>query len=869
MSHSVNNQWIVIKYGGTSVSTIENWTTIAKTLSSRIKEGFKPVLVCSALSGISNLLEKLVIASVTNEHQPILDEIYKRHTELLAKMGIDEVKIFEPVFSQLDRLSQGIFLIGSCTPAVRARILAQGELLSTTLGAAFLKKFGMTTTWMDARELLTTEKEIDAQDSKRYLSGICDYQPDARLQDCLSKITTEVIITQGFIAKNHAGETVLLGRGGSDTSASYFAAKLNAKRLEIWTNVPGMFTANPHQIASARHLLYLDYDEAQELASSGAKVLHPRSIDPVRVAGVPLHILWTENPTHPGTIIGENILQNAPSVKAVSMKTGVDVITLDSIQMWQQAGFLADVFACFKKFGISIDLIATSETNVTVTLNKEYNIIDDQTLDNLIEALGKFCTPKVIGPCTAINLVGKNIRSILHKLAPAFSVFEDKKIFLISQAASDLNFTFVVDEKDAPKILGTLHELFFSSENDAEKSIFGAQWNEIHSDSDQKMPKEKTIPWWESKRDHLLNFAKNTTPAYIYDLETIKTRINDLKSIKAVDRFHYAVKANANPEILNLLHREGIHFDCVSTEEIQHLMNVVPNLNYDKILFTPNFASIEEYKFALEKNCIVTLDNVHPLEHHTEIFKNSRILIRVDSGIAKGHHPHVMTSGPKSKFGVSHEELDRVRELAKTVNATIIGLHAHVGSGILTAETWAETAHFLAEVASAIGTIEILDLGGGLGIPEKTTQTPLNIEAVENHLQNFKDQRPQFKLWMEPGRFLVAESGVLLTKVTQLKSKSGKNFIGIDTGMNSLIRPALYGSWHQIVNLTKLHEPATVNFDIVGPICESGDVLGHDRMLPETHENDIILIATAGAYGKVMSSGYNLRIPAQEYLLET
>ena len=182
-------------------------------------------------------------------------------------------------------------------------------------------------------------------------------------------------------------------------------------------------------------------------------------------------------------------------------------------------------------------------------------------------------------------------------------------------------------------------------------------------------------------------------------------------------------KTNNHPTILNFLHKEGIHFDCVSVEEIDHLVETIPSITMDKVLFTPNFAGISEYEYALKKGCVVTLDNVHPLEKHPEIFKNSQILIRVDSGIAKGHHPHVMTSGPKSKFGVSHEELDRVKTLAKEADATIIGLHAHVGSGILTAETWAETAKFLAEVAATIDTIKVLDLGGGLGIPKKKTKS--------------------------------------------------------------------------------------------------------------------------------------------------
>jgi diaminopimelate decarboxylase/aspartate kinase len=295
----------------------------------------------------------------------------------------------------------------------------------------------------------------------------------------------------------------------------------------------------------------------------------------------------------------------------------------------------------------------------------------------------------------------------------------------------------------------------------------------------------------------------------------------------------------------------------------------IPGINTEKLLFTPNFAAAREYEFALAQKCVVTLDNVHPIEFHGKLFKGAKILVRVDSGIAKGHHPHVMTSGPKSKFGVSHDELERIKILAKKYGATIIGLHAHVGSGILAPETWAEAASYLAAVAATIDTVEILDVGGGFGIVERPGQVSLDIASVGELLQNFKDQFPKYRLWLEPGRFLVAEAGVILSKVTQLKKKSGKTFVGLDVGMNSLIRPALYEAWHEIVNLSRHGERKTVEADIVGPICETGDVLGHGRHIPESFENDVFLIGTAGAYGQAMASMYNLRKPAADVILRT
>jgi diaminopimelate decarboxylase/aspartate kinase len=158
--------------------------------------------------------------------------------------------------------------------------------------------------------------------------------------------------------------------------------------------------------------------------------------------------------------------------------------------------------------------------------------------------------------------------------------------------------------------------------------------------------------------------------------------------------------------------------------------------------------------------------------------------------------------------------------------------------------------------------VRVLNLGGGLGVPDRHGQPPLDRAALDTALATVRDRHPRYELWMEPGRYLVAGAGVLLARVTQIKGKGAVQYAGIATGMNSLIRPALYGAYHEIVNLTRLDEPADQLYDVVGPICESGDVLGHGRLLPRTREDDILLIANAGAYGHAMGSHYNLRPPA-------
>jgi diaminopimelate decarboxylase/aspartate kinase len=197
----------------------------------------------------------------------------------------------------------------------------------------------------------------------------------------------------------------------------------------------------------------------------------------------------------------------------------------------------------------------------------------------------------------------------------------------------------------------------------------------------------------------------------------------------------------------------------------------------------------------------------------------------------------------------------------------VIGLHAHAGSGNFTVGNWVEAADVLAEAAALFPGVRALNLGGGLGVPDRPGQPELDVAALGAALAEFRVLHPRFELWLEPGRFLVAAAGVLLARVTQLKGKGAVQYLGVATGMNSLIRPALYGAYHEIVNLTRLDEPPDQLCNVVGPICESGDVLGHGRLLPRSFEGDILLIANTGAYGHAMGSNYNLRAPAEELLI--
>jgi diaminopimelate decarboxylase/aspartate kinase len=737
-------------------------------------------------------------------------------------------------------------------------LLAFGERMATRIGAEYLNRQGIAATWLDARDVLSSVPGPDSSEPSAYLSAECDSSADPELASRWSELDG-VPLTQGFTASNAEGETVVLGRGGSDTAAAYVAGKLSAERLEIWTDVPGMFTADPRVVPSARLLRQLDYREAQEVVTTGSKVLHPRCIPALRDRAVPIFVFSTPAPHIEGTVISAGAGEGPAQVKAISCKKRVVLVSMETVGMWQEVGFLARAFEIFGSCGLSVDLVSTSETNVTVSLDAEANLLEAVTLDRLVDELSKICRVTLIQPCAAVSLVGRNIRGLLHRLGPAFEVFEQQRIHLVTQASSDLNLTVVVDEDQADRLVRQLHAELIAEAGSPQ--VFGPSWEELQP-GDPSVPVK--VRWWEDKRDALIAALGDDLCAYVYDLDTVTDRVRALTSLDPIDRVLYAMKANVHVDILDCVRAAGADFECVSPGEVDLVVERFPDIEPAEILFTPNFAPKDEYRRALERGIRTTLDSSYPLRSWPEIFEGSQIFLRIDPGVGRGHHEKVRTAGVHAKFGSLLFELEDVAELARQAGARIVGLHAHSGSGILTPEHWAQIAGTLADVSEIFPDVVTFDVGGGLGVPEKPAQEALDLGAVAEGLQTVKDMNPGKAIWIEPGRFIVAEAGVMLARVTQTKGKGSVRYVGVATGMNSLIRPALYGSYHEIVNLTRLGDERTERANVVGPICESGDVLGLDRLLPPTEEGDVLLIANAGAYGHVMASRYNLREPAVE-----
>ena len=851
--------WIVLKFGGTSVSTLANWRNIARVVRERRATGARVLIVHSALSGITDRLEKLLETAMRSEHLETLAFIEDRHRKLCVELGVEVSTELERHFTELGQIAAGLALIGELSDRTRARVMSKGELMATELGARYLRTQGLEVDWADARTMLRAEERKGASNRASMLNATCSFSPDADLERRLSELAP-IVVTQGFIASDADNDTVLLGRGGSDTSAAYLAAKLSAQRLEIWTDVPGMFSANPRSMPTARLLRALHYDEAQEIASNGAKVLHPRCVLPVRQLNIPLYVYATQTPDFEGTVITADGGDSGPRVKAICIKKGITLIAMDSPGMWHQVGFLADAFQIFKAHSMSVDLVSTSETNVTVSLDPQANTLDADLLGDLLADLSKLCRAQAIGPCTSVSLVGRNIRAILHLLGDAFELFAEQKVYLVSQAANDLNFTFVVDENQGDRLVEQLHDLLIRPT--LGDKVLGPTWEQLFAEpvSGGAAP----VAWWAEKRAALLEALGDLPCAYIYDKAGLQTAARSLKSVRSAARVLFAIKANPNAEVLRTFHAEGVDMECVSRGEIERVLETLPNVDRSRILYTPNFAERAEYVWAFEQGATVTVDNLYAVESWPEVFADKSVFIRIDTGTGRGHHKHVRTAGEHSKFGVPISELDALAQLARKSRIRIIGLHAHNGSGIFDISNWEQTGTVLAGIAQRFPEVRVVNVGGGFGVPERVGEPGVDLAKLEAALARVKSAFPKYELWLESGRYLVATAGVLLARVTQLKTKSDIKYVGIATGMNSLIRPALYGAHHDIVNLTRITESATQIANVVGPICESGDFIGHDRLLPATEGGDVLLIANAGAYGFAMASHYNLREPAPE-----
>lgn len=362
------------------------------------------------------------------------------------------------------------------------------------------------------------------------------------------------------------------------------------------------------------------------------------------------------------------------------------------------------------------------------------------------------------------------------------------------------------------------------------------------------------------------------TPVYVYEEATILARLNALRQaiVYSPKQILFAMKANSNYHLLDILRHEGVGIDAVSPGEMALALKI--GFPRHKILFTGNNIADEEIVFAIEGGVLVNIDSLSLLERFGKRYPKRDICVRINPDVGAGHHDHCITGGPKSKFGIWHSQVPAILEIASRFGLKIAGLHQHIGSQILDPEIFMEAMEALLRVAPQFPELQFIDFGGGLGVPYRSEDEPLPIKTlgvkISQRFDEFcKSYGRALTLVLEPGRFLVAEAGNLLVRVTTVKrNPDGRVFVGVDGGFNDLDRPARYGAYHQIDNLSD-HSPGVEVVDIVGHLCESGDKFAEQRAIGQSKEGDLLAIRTAGAYGFSMSSNYNLRPRPAEVLV--
>lgn len=363
------------------------------------------------------------------------------------------------------------------------------------------------------------------------------------------------------------------------------------------------------------------------------------------------------------------------------------------------------------------------------------------------------------------------------------------------------------------------------------------------------------------------------TPVYV--TEEARVRENYRNIYGAFSRYmdtkiHYACKANTNLAILRILEQEGAGIDAVSIGEVKTCLKA--GFTPDRIMYTGVNVSDKELKEVSDLGVMINLDSVSEMERLAEIAPGYPISFRITPGVGSGHGAKVITGTKGAKFGIPLEDVVSTYARAKDLGFDIKGIHAHIGSGGQVVEPFMDMMEVLINIVNELKNLgidlEFIDMGGGIGVPYKPNEEEMDVGELAMNITDMIMEETDVKtLIIEPGRYIVCDSTVLLATVNDVKDAGTKKYVGTDAGFNTLIRPAMYDSYHYVALANKFGKACTDKYDVVGPICESGDYLAHDRVLPDPKEGDIVAIYNAGAYGFSMSSNYNSRPLCAEVLV--
>ncbi len=455
---------IVMKFGGTSVQDAKAIDRVAHIVQGRLAD--RPVVVVSAMAKVTDSLLAMGKAAGGGDRKTALKmarSLRERHydtagellgtalfTEFHSDLGAD--------FEDLDELLRGIGAVGEITPRTYDYVASFGEVLSSKIVAAAFAARGLPGAHVDSRQCLLTDSS--------YTRAVPQFEEtNERLRKKVQPLVEsgKVPVMGGFIGSNRAGITTTIGRGGSDFSAAIFGAGLNAERIEIWTDVDGMMTTDPRLCPDARRIKVISFDEAAELAYFGAKVLHPATVLPAVQKNIPVYVLNSLNPTCEGTKITARAPRCTNIFKAIAVKKKITLVEVASPRRLLVHGYLKSIFEAFDRHDVAVDVVSTSEVSVSVTAETNENI------SALAADLAKIADVKYEGRKAIVCLVGENLRDTAGIAAKVFGILEDVKIRMISQGASEINLTFVIEEDDATEVVRRLHRAFFA---EADPEVF-------------------------------------------------------------------------------------------------------------------------------------------------------------------------------------------------------------------------------------------------------------------------------------------------------------------------------------------------------------------------------------------------------------
>ncbi|WP_340615213.1 lysine-sensitive aspartokinase 3 [Xenorhabdus thailandensis] len=450
---SPNSQYVVAKFGGTSVADFDAMNHCADII---LADTNIRVIVLSASAGVTNLLVALAAGCESDKRENYLKQIRDIQYAIIDRLNDAGV-----IREEINRLLENIEMLSEAaslatSEALIDELVSHGEVMSTLLFVELLRQRNMDAEWFDIRRIMRTNDNFgQAEPDILQLHTLAMESLHPRLNDT-------IVITQGFIGREEKGRTTTLGRGGSDYTAALLGEALGLQRVDIWTDVPGIYTTDPRIVPTAKRINKIAFDEAAEMATFGAKILHPATLLPAVRCGIPVFVGSSKDPQAGGTVVCDKT-ENPPLFRALALRRKQTLLTLHSLKMLHARGFLAEVFTLLSRHNISVDLITTSEVSIALTLDTKGSTSTNGNLltNALLTELSKLCRVEVEEDMALVAIIGNELSQAKGLGKGIFGVLEPFNIRMISCGASSHNVCLLVPGNDAEQVVQTLHQSLF------------------------------------------------------------------------------------------------------------------------------------------------------------------------------------------------------------------------------------------------------------------------------------------------------------------------------------------------------------------------------------------------------------------------